>query len=54
MKTELVQHYTVDTNGKSVLQSEETVEVQGPTIEEKEAELLALYEEIKVMKAGQV
>ena len=51
MKTQLIQHYTVDANGKSVLQSEETIEVQGPTIKEKEAELLALYEEIKAMKS---
>ena len=53
MKTELVQHYTTDENGKAVLVSEEQVEVQGPSIEEKEAELLKVYEELEALKAAQ-
>ena len=46
MNTELVQNYTTDENGKAVLVSEEQVEVHGPSIEEKEAELLKLYKEL--------
>jgi len=53
MAQELVQHYGKDENGNTVLLSEETVEVAGPSIEDKEAELLALYEEIQAMKAEQ-
>ena len=53
MKTELVQNYTVGANGKAVLESEETVEVQGPSIEEKEAELLKVYAELEELKAAQ-
>lgn len=52
MNTELVQHYTTDENGKAVLVSEEQVEVQGPSIEEKEAELLKVYAELEEMKAA--
>lgn len=53
MATELVQHYGKDENGNTVLLSQETVEVVGPSIEDKEAELLALYDEIQAMKAEQ-
>jgi hypothetical protein len=50
MKTELVQNYNIDENGKAVLVSEEQVEVQGPSIEEKEAELLKVYAELEELK----
>ena len=53
MAQEIVQHYGKDENGNTVLLSQETVEVQGPSIEDKEAELLALYDEIQAMKAAQ-
>ena len=53
MAQELVQHYGKDENGNTVLLSEETVEVNRPTIEDKEAELLALYDELQAMKAAQ-
>ena len=53
MAQELVQHFTVNADGVAVKQSEEMVEVPGPSIEEKEAELLALYDEIQAMKAAQ-
>ena len=36
MKTELVQNYTTNENGKAVLVNEEQVEVQGPSIAELE------------------
>ena len=52
MKTELVQHYEI-IDGKPVLIKEEQVEIYRPTIEDKEAELLALYQEIQAMKASQ-
>ncbi len=51
MNTELVQNYTTDENGKAVLVSEEQVEVQGPSIEEKEAELLKVYKELEELKS---
>ena len=54
MKTELVQEYTVDANGNAVLVNETQVEVQGVSIEEKEAELLRVYAELEELKANQV
>ena len=53
MATELVQHYGKDENGNTVLLKTEEVQIEGPSIEDKEAELLALYEEIQAMKAAQ-
>jgi len=53
MPIELVQHYKKDDNGNTVLVSQETVEIPGPSIEEKEAQLLALYEEIEALKSQQ-
>lgn len=52
MKTELVQHYGIDKDGKAILVKQEYVEVEGPTIEDKEAELLAIYNEIQALKAA--
>lgn len=53
MAQELVQHYGKDEAGNTILLSQETVEVAGPSIEDKEAELLALYDEIQAMKAAE-
>ena len=53
MAQELVQHYGKDENGNTVLLSEEMVEVNRPSIADKEAELLALYDEIQAMKTAQ-
>ena len=50
MKTELVQNYITDENNKAVLVSEEEIEVQGPSIEDKEAELLKVYAELEELK----
>ena len=50
MKKELVQHYVTDENNKAILVSEEEIEVQGPSIEEKEAELLKVYAELEELK----
>ena len=54
MNTELVQTYTVNKNGKAELVSAEMVECQSTSIEEtiaeKEAQLLAMYEEIQALK----
>lgn len=50
MKTEIVETYAVDGNSQATLLSETTVEIQGPTIEEKEAELLKVYAELEALK----
>jgi len=53
MKTELIQKFKIDENGNAILVSEETVEIPSPSIEDKEAELLALYDEIQALKQEQ-
>ena len=54
MKTELVETYNVDKNGKAVLLSTETIELQGLSneelIAEKETQLLAMYAELELLK----
>jgi len=53
MKTELVQNFTIDENGNAVLVSEETVEIPGSSIADKEAELLKVYAELEALKNQQ-
>jgi hypothetical protein len=57
MNTELLETYIVDKNGKAKILSTETVECQfisiEQTIAEKEAELIAIYNEIQNLKKEQ-